>query len=134
MTTLFYAGLCVLLLLFLAWRVVQFRRAHKIGIGDGGNVELLQRIRVHANAVEYMPMLFLLLGGMELNGYPQWLIHSFGAAILISRCAHAWGLRHQKGISAGRMSGMLITFLLMLSMAAISIYGYLQAAFFPAAM
>lgn len=133
MTTLFYAGLSVLLLLFLAWRVVQLRRAHQIGIGDGGNTELLQRIRVHANAVEYMPMLFLLLGGMELNGYSQWLVHSLGAAIFISRCAHAWGLSHQKGVSAGRMSGMVITFLLMLSMALISIYGYLQAALFSAA-
>jgi len=132
MTTLFYAGLCVLLLMFLAWRVVQLRRLHKIGIGDGGNTDLLQRVRVHANAVEYMPMLFLLLGGMELNGYPQWLVHLFGAAIFISRCAHAWGLSHRKGISVGRMSGMLITFLLMLSMAVISIFGYLQAEFFPA--
>ena len=130
MTTLFYAGLSVLLLMFLAWRVVQLRRLHKIGIGDGGNVDLLQRVRVHANAVEYMPMLFLLLGGMELNGYPQWLIHLLGAAIFISRCAHAWGLSHSKGVSAGRMSGMLMTFLLMLSMAVMSIYGYLQAAFF----
>jgi len=132
MTTLFYAGLCVLLLLFLAWRVVQLRRLHQIGIGDGGNADLLQRIRVHANAVEYMPMLFLLLGGMELNGYPQWLIHAFGAAIFVSRCAHAWGLSHRKGVSKGRMTGMLVTFLLMLSMALISIYGYLQAAVFAA--
>lgn len=132
MTTLFYAGLCVLLLLFLAWRVVQLRRLHKIGIGDGGNADLLQRIRVHANAVEYMPMLFLLLGGMELNGYPQWLIHAFGASIFVSRCAHAWGLSHRKGVSRGRMTGMLVTFLLMLSMALISIYGYLQAAIFAA--
>jgi uncharacterized protein len=134
MTTLFYAGLCVLLLLFLSWRVVQLRRLHKIGIGDGGNIDLLQRVRVHANAVEYMPMLFLLLGGMELNGYPQWLIHAFGAAIFLSRCAHAWGLSHGKGPSKGRIGGMLITFLLMLSMALISIIGYLQAVFFPAAM
>lgn len=130
MTTLFYAGLCVLLLLVLSWRVVQLRRLHQIGIGDGGNLDLLQRVRVHANAVEYMPMLFLLLGGMELNGYPQWLIHAFGAAIFVSRCAHAWGLSHRKGPSKGRLSGMLITFLLMLAMAVISIYGYIETAFF----
>jgi uncharacterized protein len=128
MTTLFYAGLCVLLLIFLSWRVVQLRQRHKIGIGDGGNVDLLQRIRVHANAVEYMPMLFLLLGGMELNGYPQWLIHALGAAIFVSRCAHAWGFSQRKGPSVGRIGGMAITYLLMLSMALISIYGYLQAA------
>ncbi|MGH8109263.1 MAG: MAPEG family protein [Arenimonas sp.] len=132
MTTLFYAGLCVLLLMFLSWRVVQLRRIHKIGIGDGGNAELLQRIRVHANAVEYMPMLFLLLGGMELNGYPQWLIHVLGAIIFVSRCVHAWGLSHRTGPSKGRVSGMLMTYLLMLSMAVISIYGYLQAAFVTA--
>ncbi len=128
MTTLFYAGLCVLLLIFLSWRVVQLRQLHKIGIGDGGNMDLLQRIRVHANAVEYMPMLFLLLGGMELNGYPQALIHAFGAAIFVSRCVHAWGFSKRKGPSIGRIGGMAVTYFLMLSMAVISIYGYVQAA------
>jgi uncharacterized protein len=128
MTTLFYAALCTLLIIYLSWRVVKLRRALQIGIGDGGNASLLQRIRVHANAIEYMPMLFLLLGGLELNGYPQWLIHSFGAVILISRMAHAWGLSHSKGPSTGRVLGMLVTYGLMLSLASISIYGYLQAA------
>jgi uncharacterized protein len=126
MTTLFYAALCTFLIIYLSWRVVKLRRALQIGIGDGGNASLLQRIRVHANAIEYMPMMFLLLGGLELNGYPQWLIHAFGAAIFISRSAHAWGLSHSKGPSKGRVLGMLITYSLMLSMAAISIYGYVQ--------
>jgi uncharacterized protein len=126
MTTLFYAALCTFLIIYLSWRVVQLRKALQIGIGDGGNASLLQRIRVHANAIEYMPMMFLLLGGLELNGYPQWLIHAFGAAIFISRAAHAWGLSHTKGPSKGRIFGMLITYGLMLSMAVISIYGYIQ--------
>jgi uncharacterized protein len=128
MTTLFYAALCTLLIIYLSVRVAMLRKALQIGIGDGGNSYLLQRIRVHANAIEYMPMLFLLLGGLELNGYPQWLIHSFGAAIFISRAAHAWGLSHSRGLSKGRMLGMMVTYGLMLSLAAISMYGYIQAA------
>jgi uncharacterized protein len=132
MTTLFYAALCTLLIIFLSWRVVKLRRSLQIGIGDGGNADLLQCIRVHANAIEYMPMMFLLLGGLELNGYPQWLIHVFGAAVFLSRVAHAWGLSHRKGPSKGRVFGMLVTYGLMLMMAITSIVGYLQTAFFTA--
>ncbi len=56
MITLLYAGLCTLLVVLLAGRVVQWRFRHKIGIGDGGDRELLKRVRVHANAVENMPL------------------------------------------------------------------------------
>ena len=44
MITLFYAGLCALLVLILAARVVRWRMAHKIGLGDGGDAELLRRM------------------------------------------------------------------------------------------
>ena len=68
MITMLYAGLCVLLVVFLGARVAAWRFRHKIGLGDGGDKELIKRVRAHANATEYLPLALLLLGGMELNG------------------------------------------------------------------
>ena len=126
MITLLYAGLCALLVLILAMRVAYWRFKHKIGLGDGGDKELLKRVRAHGNAVEYLPLSLILLGGLELNGYPNGLIHGFGIALFVSRVAHAWGLSRSSGSSLGRMSGMLVTWSIMLAMAGFAIVGYVM--------
>jgi uncharacterized membrane protein YecN with MAPEG domain len=126
MITLLYAGLCTLLVIFLAVRVVMWRFRHKIGLGDGGDRELLKRVRAHANAIENIPLALILLGGMELNGYGMGLIHGFGSLLLVSRVAHAWGLSHSSGTSKGRFLGSAFTWALMGTMAVFSIVGYLQ--------
>lgn len=126
MITLFYAALCTFLVLFLAGRVIALRLKHKIGIGDGGHGDLGRLVRSHANAVEYLPLALLLLGGMELNGYPDAVIHGFGATLLVSRLLHAWGLSRSAGASPGRFVGTLLTLLLMVTMAVFAIIGYVQ--------
>jgi len=127
MITMLYAGLCTILVVVLGLRVVLYRFGHKIGIGDGGDMTLQRRVRVHANAIENLPLALLLLGGMELNGYPPGLIHGFGATLFLSRVAHAWGLSHSSGTSKGRFLGTLFTWTLMLAMAAFAIAGFVQA-------
>lgn len=129
MITLLYAGLCTLLVLFLAGRVIAGRRGAKVGIGHGGDHELQRRIRVHANAIEYLPLALLLLGGMELNGYPDAVIHAFGATLLVSRGLHAWGLSRHSGVSQGRFYGTLLTLLLMVAMALLAVVGYFAPMF-----
>ena len=126
MITMFYAGLCTMLVIFLAVRVARWRLSRRIGLGDGGDNQLLMRVRAHANAVENLPLALLLLGGLELNGYDRAWIHSFGALLLLSRLGHAWGLSHSSGSSRGRMFGSIFTWLLMLTMAAFGIAGYLR--------
>ncbi len=126
MITLLYAGLCTILVVFLAVRVAQWRFRHKIGLGDGGDRELLKRVRAHANAVENMPLALILLGGMELNGYSNNLIHGFGGILVVSRAAHAWGISHSSGTSRGRFMGSLFTWLLMLTMAGFAVFGFFQ--------
>jgi len=126
MITMLYAGLCTILVVILGLRVVLWRFRHKIGLGDGGDPALQRRVRVHANAVENLPLALLLLGGMELNGYPGPLIHGFGATLFISRVLHAWGLSHSSGTSKGRFLGTLFTWLLMLAMALFAIAGFVM--------
>ena len=125
MITLLYAALCTLLILVLAGRVIAARWKHKVGLGDGGNSELNRRVRAHANAVEYVPLALILLGGMELNGYPVAAIHGFGATLLVSRLLHAWGLSRSAGSSPGRFLGTLLTLLLMIAMALFAIHGFI---------
>ncbi len=126
MITMLYAGLCTILVVFLAVRVARWRLKHRIGIGDGGDRELLLRVRSHANAIENLPLALLLLGGMELNGYGVGWIHGFGATLLLSRVGHAWGLSHSSGTSKGRVLGSVFTWLLMLTMALFAIVGYFR--------
>ena len=126
MITLLYAALCTLLVLVLAGRVMAYRLTHRVGLGDGGHAVLQRRIRAHANAVEYLPLALLLLGGMELNGVDDAMIHGFGITLLVSRLLHAWGLSHHAGTSLGRFAGTGLTLLQMVTMAVYAIVGYWQ--------
>lgn len=105
-----YLGLSALLLVLLSFRVIQLRRRFQVGIGDGGHRELSRAIRAHANCAEYLPLLILVIAGVELSGAPGWVVHLFGAATLIARGSHAVGISASAGSSLPRMIGMLLTF------------------------
>ena len=94
-----YAALSGLLILVLAWRVVEVRGSAKIGLGDGGHEVLQRRIRAHANAVETIPIALILLALAEAGGTAGWALHLAGAALVISRVLHAQGLSSNPGRS-----------------------------------
>jgi uncharacterized membrane protein YecN with MAPEG domain len=112
-----YVALATLLVLILAGRVSTGRGTTKVGIGDGGDHELLKRIRAHANAVENLPLALLLLLMLELNQtQPLWL-HVFGCVLIVGRILHAIGLSRSSKESIGRFLGTLLTWGVMLVMA-----------------
>lgn len=125
MITLLYTALLTLLVLALAGRVIAARMKYKVGLGDGGQAVLNQRVRAHANAVEYVPLSLLLLGGIELTGYPDPLVHALGIGLVVARLLHAWGLAISENRSTGRFWGTLLTLLLMLGMCILAIVGFL---------
>jgi hypothetical protein len=88
---------------------VKLRRGRKIGIGDGGDRELLRRVRVHANFVEYVPMLLVLLALLELSGVDRRAVAALGVVMLVARMLHAQGLGGSEGYSFGRFWGTLLT-------------------------
>ena len=109
--TALYAGLYALLLLVLAGQVSRYRMQFKIGLGDGGNTQLMRAVRVHGNAVEWMlPMLLLLLIA-ELNHASHLFLHGCGILFLVARVAHAIGLSGRSGESGGRMVGTAVSWL-----------------------
>jgi len=115
--TALYAGLHALLLLGLVAPIVLARYRHGVGIGDGGHGDLQRAIRVHGNAVEYVPTVLILLLLFEMNGGPGWAAHLAGAGFFVSRCAHAWGLSHSSGRTLGRALGTLGTWLILVALA-----------------
>ena len=117
-----YAALSALLVIVLALRVVQSRQKHKVGLGDNGEANLQQRIRVHANAIENLPLALLLLMLLEMQGIPAHWLHGLGAALVSARVLHAWGFSRRKGVSFGRFVGTIVTWLVMLAMALILLW------------
>ena len=87
-----FAALLALMLVGISIRVTVLRAKKKISLFDGGDKELGCAIRAQGNFVEYVPMALMLMGLMEWMGARSWAVYLFGAALLVARLAHAWGL------------------------------------------
>ena len=124
--TLLFASLHAVLMLILAVRVVNHRRANKIGLGDGGDKLLARKVRVHANFVEYVPMLLLMLALLELCGLPAAWLWALGAVLLRARILHASGFSRHSGYSVGRFWGTLLTWVVLVTMAVSGLWLSLQ--------
>ena len=122
--TALYAGLNALIMLVLALNVVRGRWRAKAGIGDGGDTTLGRAIRAHGNNTEYVPILLLLLLGLEFGAWPAWLLHAFGIAVTAGRVTHGIGLNRSSGTSPGRAIGMLTAWIAMLIGAVLNIWRF----------
>ncbi|MDF2447246.1 MAG: hypothetical protein K0S46_2482 [Moraxellaceae bacterium] len=120
--TLLYAGLLSLVFLALSARVVQMRGAGGPSLGDGGNPVMLRRIRAHANFAEYVPLLLLMIGFLEVSGLPKAVLHGLGATLLVARLLHGYALSFTASFKFGRMVGAALTFLLLLVAGVLCLY------------
>ncbi|PRD14050.1 MAPEG family protein [Pantoea coffeiphila] len=114
MVSALYVVFGALLIIKFSLDVVRLRRQYRISIGDGGVSDLQLAIRIHGNAVEYIPLAALLLVMMEMNGADIWLIHLLGLFFFFGRLLHAWGLRSRTML--WRRNGMILTLLTLLGM------------------
>ncbi len=87
-----YVALLGLLWVPLTLRVGLYRVRTKINLGDGGDQELLRRMRGHGNFIESVPLALVLLVVMELSGAsPTWL-HGLGVLLVAGRISHYLGV------------------------------------------
>ena len=105
-----YAGLLAMVFLVLSVRVIGARRAARVSIGDGGEKNLLRRMRVHGNFAEYAPFTLLLMFLAETQGAPVSVLHGIGIMLLIGRLLHAIGLGSDPENFRLRVGGMALTF------------------------
>ncbi len=87
-----YALPLAVIFLILWFRISGLRAATKISFGDGGNVDLLRRVRQHGNFVEWATFVLILMILAEGMGAPALYLHITGALLLIGRIAHPFGL------------------------------------------
>lgn len=120
MVSALYVVLGALLLIKLSLDVVKLRMQYRVAYGDGGFYELHTAIRVHGNAVEYIPIAVLLLIIMEMNGAEVWMIHLCGILLIAGRLLHYYGLRHRE--VRWRRSGMSATYVSLMLMVVANIY------------
>jgi uncharacterized membrane protein YecN with MAPEG domain len=108
----FYLGLLALIYAALALEVARLRRGNRVLFGDGENVRLRSAIRAHANFVEYVPIIALLVAMLEMSGSSAARVHVMMGALLVARLLHPLGMYSKPGtwqFSAGRVGGIVIT-------------------------
>ncbi len=105
-----YAALLALLFIYLSAQTIKVRRRVRVAVGDGGNSEMLRAMRVHANFAEYVPFTLVLLGMLELQASPAWVLHALGVLLLVARCSHAYGVSQSEENFRFRVLGMMGTF------------------------
>ena len=116
-----YAGLLAILFLALSLRVEQKRS--NVSLGDGGDPELLRRIRGHGNFAEYVPLILLMMAMLEVGGAtPAWLLHLLGATLVVARVLHGIALSYTAKWKFGRFYGTLVTFILLLVLALLCVW------------
>ena len=125
--TLMYASVFALFALVLSFRAGTFRGKSGISVlhGEPQNMELAERVRVHQNFLEYVPLVIIMMGAIELNGGNAIFLYIVGDLLFIARIAHAIGLKHDNMAHKGRGIGAGGTALITL---ACGVYGLWLAA------
>jgi hypothetical protein len=88
-----YALPLALIFLVLWVRISAVRAKTSTSFGDGGNVELLRRVRQHGNFVEWTSFVLILMILAEGMGAPDLYLHISGALLLLGRIVHPFGLQ-----------------------------------------
>ncbi len=73
-------------------------------------MQLLRRMRVHANFAEYVPLALILMALAESLKAPSILLHLLGLALIAARVIHAYGLSQTPHILRLRVLGISLTF------------------------
>ena len=95
MVTGLYSALFAIIQYGLTLHVVKRRVAAKISLGDGGDEELIRRMRAHCNFVETVPILLILMLIAELSGAPYWAVHAVGVCMFIGRVMHFYAIKNE---------------------------------------
>jgi len=105
--TLMYASVMAVFALVLSFQAGSTRG--KLGIsvlfGDPVNMQLAEKVRLHQNFLEYVPMLLILFGAIEASGGSSTFLYVAGDLLIIARIAHAIGLKHDNMAHPGRLIG-----------------------------
>lgn len=119
-TTLSLAAAAAIINLWLAIRIGRVRAKEKIIHGDGGNAELIRRMRAQANFIENVPLALILIGAIDATGKGgQWLA-IVGAVLMLARISHAIGMDNPGG-NPWRAIGVMVTMLTLIGLSVVAV-------------
>jgi len=124
-TTAAYASILALIVVALAINVTVHRAKLKVPLGDGGNPDMLRMIRLHGNAIEYLPLAIVLMAIYEINGGWHWALNAIGIVLIVARLLQSWNMWNTAIAGFGRISGQSLTWL---SIAALAVLNLLKVA------
>lgn len=116
----FYLAILSLIYAVLALQVARLRRNNLVLFGDADNRSLRTAIRVHANFIEYVPIITLLVALLEMSGAPEMRVHLLMGGLLLSRLLHPIGMYARPTswrFVVGRVCGILLTIFILVSAA-----------------
>ena len=92
-----YLAILALIYAVLALQAARLRRDNRVLFGDGENMKLRSAIRAHANFIEYVPIIALLVAMLEMSGTSAVRVHVLMGALLVSRLLHPLGMYSRPG-------------------------------------
>ena len=124
-TTLTLAAAAIVIHIWITVRVLRVRLGKRIVHGDGGDALMLRRMRAHANFVENVPLVLILIAAIELTGKGgRWLAIA-GAAFMLARVAHVIGM-DRDGPNPARAGGFVVTIVIEIGLAVVAVLIALQ--------
>jgi len=119
--TALYGAILALLIVALGINVTVHRVKLKVPLGDGGNAEMLRMIRLHGNAVEYIPLAIVLMLAYEINGGSHLALHVIGVALIAGRLIQTAAMWSTEVAGPGRGTGQTLTWLSIVGLAVLNL-------------
>ncbi|MCB1428373.1 MAG: MAPEG family protein [Nitratireductor sp.] len=125
--TAFYAAILAIMMIALSTWVTLLRARLKISILHGDSLPLAERIRMHGNFIENVPMAIIIMGLAEAGGTSPMVLNTMGLMLVAGRILHPMGLRHDKPATFARIAGGSLTTLATLAGVFLILSSALQA-------
>ncbi len=111
--TLTYASILALIFAALSLNVAIRRGTGGPSYGPGDDNELMGMMRAQQNFAEYVPLILIVLAGLEMTGADATWLRILGGSLVVARVLHAAGLIIGPGFIIGRGIGALGTILIL---------------------
>jgi len=119
-----YAAIFAFIFVALSVRTLRLRRQLRVAIGHGNEPKLERATRAHANFAEYVPISILLIYFLEIHTVSSIWIHLLCTVLLVGRIVHAYGVSQVSEDHRYRVTGMSLTFAVIISVSIGILWGY----------
>lgn len=107
--TALYTTILTIIAFILAQHVIKTRGRTTVALGDGGDGRLLEASRRQMNFVENVPLTLILMLLAEAGGAEALYLHLAGAALVVARILHPFGITVTRSAHPLRIGGAVAT-------------------------